>query len=59
MVGVWVPDRVAAPNERFHANDLAVPVLGTESDLGQALDVDAVDTVVVTDTEHLGSRRHA
>jgi exopolysaccharide biosynthesis polyprenyl glycosylphosphotransferase len=54
VVGVWVPDRVAAPNERFHANDLAVPVLGTESDLGQALDVDAVDTVVVTDTEHLG-----
>ena len=54
VVGVWVPDRVAAPNERFHANDLAVPVLGTESDLGQALDLDAVDTVVVTDTEHLG-----
>ena len=54
VVGVWVPDRVAAPHERFHANDLAVPVLGTESDLGQALDVDVVDTVVVTDTEHLG-----
>ena len=54
VVGVWVPDRIAAPNERFHANDSAVPVLGTESDLGQALDVDAVDTVVVTDTEHLG-----
>jgi exopolysaccharide biosynthesis polyprenyl glycosylphosphotransferase len=54
VVGVWVPDRVAAPNERFHANDLAVPVLGTESELGQALNVDAVDTVVVTDTEHLG-----
>jgi exopolysaccharide biosynthesis polyprenyl glycosylphosphotransferase len=54
VVGVWVPDRVAAPHERFHANDSAVPVLGTESDLGQALDVDAVDTVVVTDTEHLG-----
>jgi exopolysaccharide biosynthesis polyprenyl glycosylphosphotransferase len=54
VVGVWVPDRVAAPDERFHANDSAVPVLGTESDLGQALDIDAVDTVVVTDTEHLG-----
>ena len=54
VVGVWVPDRVAAPNERFHANDLAVPVLGTESDLGQALNIDAVDTVVVTDSEHLG-----
>ncbi len=54
VVGVWVPDRVAAPNEQFHANDSAVPVLGTESDLGEALDIDAVDTVVVTDTEHLG-----
>ncbi len=54
VVGVWVPDRVAAPNERFHVNDAAVPVLGTESDLGEALEVDAVDTVVVTDTEHLG-----
>jgi hypothetical protein len=34
VVGVWVPDRVAAPNERFHVDDAAVPVLGTESDLG-------------------------
>ena len=54
VVGVWVPDRVAAPDERFHVEDTAVPVMGTESDLGQALKVDAVDTVVVTDTEHLG-----
>jgi exopolysaccharide biosynthesis polyprenyl glycosylphosphotransferase len=54
VVGVWVPDRVAAPDERFHVDDAAVPVMGTESDLGQALTVDAVDTVVVTDTEHLG-----
>ncbi|MGI9085872.1 MAG: sugar transferase [Aeromicrobium sp.] len=54
VVGVWVPDRVAAPNERFHVDDSAVPVMGIESDLGQALEVDAVDTVVVTDTEHLG-----
>ena len=54
VVGVWVPDRVAAPNERFHVDDSAVPVMGTECDLGQALAVDAVETVVVTDTEHLG-----
>ena len=54
VVGVWVPDRVAAADERFHVDDTAVPVLGTESDLGQVLDIDAVDTVVVTDTEHLG-----
>ena len=54
VVGVWVPDRVAAADERFHVEDTAVPVMGTESDLGQALNVDSVDTVVVTDTEHLG-----
>ena len=54
VVGVWVPDRVAAPDERFHVDDRAVPVMGTESDLGEALAVDTVDTVVVTDTEHLG-----
>lgn len=54
VVGVWVPDRVAASDERFQVNDTAVPVMGTESDLGEALAVDAVDTVVVTDTEHLG-----
>lgn len=54
VVGVWVPDRVAAPHERFHVEETAIPVLGTESDLGQALNVDTVDTVVVTDTEHLG-----
>jgi exopolysaccharide biosynthesis polyprenyl glycosylphosphotransferase len=54
VVGVWVPDRTAAPDERFHVDGTAVPVMGTESDLGQALAVDAVDTVVVTDTEHLG-----
>jgi exopolysaccharide biosynthesis polyprenyl glycosylphosphotransferase len=54
VVGVWVPDRVAAPDERFHVEETAVPVMGTESDLGQALAVDSVDTVVVTDTEHLG-----
>ena len=54
VVGVWVPDRVAAPDERFHVENTAIPVMRTESDLGQALAVDAVDTVVVTDTEHLG-----
>ncbi len=54
VAGVWVPDRVAAPDERFHVGETAVPVMGTESDLGEALGCDSVDTVVVTDTEHLG-----
>ncbi|HJR89972.1 MAG TPA: sugar transferase, partial [Aeromicrobium sp.] len=54
VVGVWVPDRVAGRNERIHAGDVDVPVIGTETDLPEALAVDTVDTVVVTDTEHLG-----
>jgi len=54
VVGVWVPDRVAGRRERIHVGDVDVPVMGTETGLVEALAVDAVDTVVVTDTEHLG-----
>jgi exopolysaccharide biosynthesis polyprenyl glycosylphosphotransferase len=54
VVGVWVPDRVAGRNERIHAGEVDVPVIGTETGLAEALAVDTVDTVVVTDTEHLG-----
>ena len=54
VVGVWVPDRVASPDERFRVGELDVQVLGTESDLNTALAIAAIDTVVVTDTEHLG-----
>lgn len=54
VVGVWVPDRVAGRRERIHVGDVDVPVLGTETGLVEALSVDVVDTVVVTDTEHLG-----
>jgi exopolysaccharide biosynthesis polyprenyl glycosylphosphotransferase len=54
VVGVWVPDRVAGRNERIHAGEVDVPVIGTETGLQEALAVDTVDTVVVTDTEHLG-----
>ena len=54
VVGVWVPDRVAGRRERVHVGDADIPVMGTETDLDEALAVDAVDIVVVTDTEHLG-----
>lgn len=54
IVGVWVPDRVAGRHERIHVGEVDVPVIGTETGLADALAVDAVDTVVVTDTEHLG-----
>src|SRR5688500_7445958 len=34
VVGVWGPDRVAAPDERVHVGDTAVLGMGTESDRG-------------------------
>ena len=56
VTGVWVPDRIVSRGERFRYGDIDVPVLGAESDLGEALLVNSVlvNTVVVTDTEHLG-----
>ncbi|HUS20658.1 MAG TPA: sugar transferase [Aeromicrobium sp.] len=54
VVGVWVPDRVAGTRERIHVGEVDVPVMGTETGLEEALAVDSVDIVVVTDTEHLG-----
>jgi exopolysaccharide biosynthesis polyprenyl glycosylphosphotransferase len=56
VVGVWVPDRVVSRGERFRYGDIDVPVLGAESHLGEAVMIndEQVDTVVVTDTEHLG-----
>jgi exopolysaccharide biosynthesis polyprenyl glycosylphosphotransferase len=56
VVGVWVPDRVVSRGERFRYGDIDVPVLGLETHLAEAIMVNGeqVDTVVVTDTEHLG-----
>lgn len=57
VVGVWVPDRVAGRSERIHVGDVDVPVMGTETGMDDALAANAfdfIDTVVVTDTEHLG-----
>ena len=57
VVGVWVPDRVAGRSERIHVGDVDVPVMGTETGMADAVAVNAfeyIDTVVVTDTEHLG-----
>ncbi len=54
VVGVWVPDRIAGRNERIHVGGVDVPVMGTECELTDAVTREPVDTVVVTDTEHLG-----
>ncbi|HUS20947.1 MAG TPA: sugar transferase [Aeromicrobium sp.] len=54
VAGVWVPDRVAGRQESMQVGASSVPIMGTESNLDVALAVDEIDTVVVTDTEHLG-----
>ncbi len=54
VIGLWVPDRPAVPNEAIHVGDDVIPVRGVETELAAVLDGGGVDTVVVTDTEHLG-----
>jgi exopolysaccharide biosynthesis polyprenyl glycosylphosphotransferase len=54
VAGVWVPDRVAGRRESMQVGKSSVPIMGTESNLDVALAVEEIDTVVVTDTEHLG-----
>ncbi|WP_344329696.1 sugar transferase [Aeromicrobium halocynthiae] len=55
VVGLWVPDRTAVPGEAIHVEETEIPVQGMETPLPAILDCGGVDTVVVTDTEHLGS----
>ncbi|MGJ9411576.1 sugar transferase [Aeromicrobium sp. CF4.19] len=54
LIGLWVPDRSAIPDESLHVGGLTIPVRGVETDLSAILDLGGIDTVVVTDTEHLG-----
>ncbi len=55
VVGLWVPDRAAVPGEVIHVEGAEIPVQGMETPLPAILDCGGVDTVVVTDTEHLGT----
>jgi exopolysaccharide biosynthesis polyprenyl glycosylphosphotransferase len=52
--GVWVPNRVAEPNEHLDVSHRFIPVLGTARTLADALAVSCANTILVTDTEHLG-----
>lgn len=53
VVGVWVPDREVV-GESVIVDGVTFPVLGTETRLEALLERGDIDTVVVTDTEHLG-----
>lgn len=54
VTGVWVPDRHHESAEWLDIANRFVPVLGTERTLNEALALTNANTVVVTDTEHLG-----
>ncbi|WP_375000603.1 sugar transferase [Aeromicrobium sp. CTD01-1L150] len=54
VIGLWVPDRSAGPDESIEVGAATIPVRGMETELGSVLDLGGIDTVVVTDTEHLG-----
>lgn len=53
--GVWVPDRDADFNEWLDVPGRFIPVLGTAATLADALTISGAETVMVTDTEHLGA----
>jgi exopolysaccharide biosynthesis polyprenyl glycosylphosphotransferase len=54
VTGVWVPDTQAEPSEWLQVPDHFIPVMGNDRNLFDALNIAEADTVIVTDTEHLG-----
>lgn len=56
VTGVWVPDTLTPLNDWLKLPNQFVPVMGNERNLFDALNVADADTVIVTDTEHLGHR---
>lgn len=56
VTGVWVPDAHTQPDEWLKVPGQFIPVMGNDRNLFDALNVADADTVIVTDTEHLGHR---
>ncbi|WP_206759101.1 sugar transferase [Aeromicrobium sp. CFBP 8757] len=56
VTGVWVPDAHTKNNEWLDVPDQFIPVLGNDRNLFDALNITEADTVIVSDTEHLGHR---
>lgn len=54
VTGVWVPDRQQDKSDWLDIAHRFVPVLGTERSLTEAIQLTDANTVIVTDTEHLG-----
>jgi exopolysaccharide biosynthesis polyprenyl glycosylphosphotransferase len=56
VTGVWVPDAHTNKNEWLEVPDQFIPVLGNDRNLFDSLNIAEADTVIVSDTEHLGHR---
>lgn len=54
VTGVWVPDKHQSKPEWLAHGNRFIPVLGTERTLADAITISNANTVIVTDTEHLG-----
>lgn len=54
VTGVWIPDRESSTQNWVKVSGIETPVMGTERDLADALQITEADVVIVTDTEHLG-----
>lgn len=54
VTGAWVPDIPEGFESWVDSNGHAVPVMGNSFDLLQAVSIAEADTVIVTDSEHLG-----
>ena len=54
VTGVWEPDRDAKFNQWLDIPNRFVPVMGRARTLNDVLAISGADTILVTDTEHLG-----
>lgn len=55
VTGVWVPNRSVDSDECLGLPARPIPVMGAQHSLASALITTKADSVVVTDTEHLGA----
>jgi exopolysaccharide biosynthesis polyprenyl glycosylphosphotransferase len=54
VTGVWIPDEDTRPDLAIKVPGQLIPVVGNDLDLAEALVLSRADTVIVSDTEHLG-----
>ncbi|MFT4188385.1 MAG: sugar transferase [Aeromicrobium sp.] len=54
VTGVWTPDEKKSADQVLEIGDRVIPVLGSDGELSDALEMAHARRVIVTDSEHLG-----